>query len=121
MQVLQVVEAAGGEFIGNPGQQITAQAVAEQDPEVVVAAWCGAGDRVPLEKIVEQRGWNQITAARSRQIYCIPDELLNTPAPTLVEGLYSLAAAIHPEMFEAPRCLRQITEVRQATVVATHD
>ena len=95
--------------------------VAELDPEVVVAAWCGAGDRVPLEKIVEQRGWNQTAAARSRQIYCIPDELLNTPAPTLVEGLYSLAAALHPELFEAPRCLRQITEVRQAPVVATHD
>ena len=31
-----------------------------------------------------------------------PRRLLNTPAPTLVEGLYSLAAAIHPEMFDAP-------------------
>ena len=26
------------------------------DPEVIVAAWCGAGDRVPLEKIVRDRG-----------------------------------------------------------------
>jgi len=119
--VAELVEATGGEFIGNPGQQTTGKAVAELDPEVVVAAWCGAGDRVPLEKIVEQRGWDQTAAARSRQIYCIPDELLNTPAPTLVEGLYSLAAALHPELFEAPRCLRQITEVRQAPVVATHD
>jgi hypothetical protein len=36
---------------------------------------------------------------RNSQVYCISDELLNTPAPTLVMGLRALAAAIHPAVF----------------------
>jgi len=93
--VAELVEAAGGEFLGIPGTQISATDVTRLDPEVFVAAWCGAGNRVPLAKIVRERGWSQTTAARTSQVYCISDELLNTPAPTLVSGLRALEAAIH--------------------------
>src|SRR5207302_10848300 len=50
--VAELVEAAGGEFYGDPGKQILDEQVQEANPDVIVAAWCGAGDRVPLEKIV---------------------------------------------------------------------
>lgn len=93
-------------------------AVAEEAPDVLVAAWCGAGDRVPLEKIIHQRGWANLAAARNRRVFCVPDELLNTPAPTLMQGLRALAAAIQPALFPAPRCLRQITEVSVETAGA---
>jgi iron complex transport system substrate-binding protein len=78
------------------------------DPDVMVMAWCGAGDRVPLEKIVEQRGWQNLRAVRERQIFCVPDESLNTPAPTLLEGLRALAGIIHPEVFPAHPRVKQI-------------
>jgi len=64
-----------------------------------VAAWCGAGDRVPLEKIVRDRGWAEVRAVREGRVYCIRDEFLNTPAPTLTFGLQALAAAITPNAF----------------------
>src|SRR6202035_3357736 len=51
--VAELVEAAGGEFLGVPGRQISAEEVARMDPEILIAAWCGAGDRAPLEKIVD--------------------------------------------------------------------
>jgi len=41
-------------------------------------------------------------AAKGSRVYCIRDEFLNTPAPTLVQGLRALAAAIHPEDFPQP-------------------
>jgi iron complex transport system substrate-binding protein len=97
--VMELVEAAGGEFIGTPGATTEAEAVAAADPDVIVAAWCGAGDRVPLERIVEQRRWQNLRAVRSGRVYCIADELLNTPAPTLIGGLHALAQAIHPDIF----------------------
>jgi iron complex transport system substrate-binding protein len=106
--VAELVAAAGGESVGTPGLQTTAQAVLAEDPEVVIAAWCGAGDRVPLEKIVRERNWQNMNAARERRVYCIRDEFLNTPAPTLMQGLRALAAAIHPHHFpQAPglRCI----------------
>jgi iron complex transport system substrate-binding protein len=97
--VKELVEAAGGVFLGEPGTHTQAETIAEANPDVFLAAWCGAGDRVPLEKIVRQRGWEQVRAVREQRVYCIADELLNTPAPNLLRGLEALAQAIHPDIF----------------------
>jgi iron complex transport system substrate-binding protein len=109
--VAELVEAAGGEFVGTPGKQTSAEAVIAENPDVVVAAWCGATDRVPLEKIVRDRGWEKMRAAKQNRIYCIRDEFLNTPAPTLIHGLRALAAAIHPEDFPQASGLRCMVDV----------
>jgi len=107
--VAELVKAAGGEFIGTPGKATTAEEIAAAQPDVIMAAWCGAGDRVPLEKIVEQRQWQGLPAVRSGQVFCIQDELLNTPATTLLGGLNAIAWALHPERFERPTGIRQIS------------
>ncbi|HLJ86280.1 MAG TPA: ABC transporter substrate-binding protein [Candidatus Angelobacter sp.] len=109
--VAELVEAAGGRFFGHPGTQLVADEVLEANPEVIVAAWCGAGNRVPLEKMMERRNWENIQAVRDRRVYCIDDECLNTPATTLLQGLQALAAAIHPEVFEPTPKLRQIAAI----------
>jgi iron complex transport system substrate-binding protein len=110
--VAELIEAAGGEFIGAPGKQILPEEVAAAAPEVIVTAWCGARDRVPLEKLIEKRNWHHLPAAKNNRVYCIPDEYLNTPAPTLVHGLRALAAAIHPAHFPQPQGLRCINTPR---------
>jgi iron complex transport system substrate-binding protein len=107
--VAELVEAAGGEFLGAPGKQTTSEAVLGANPEIIIAAWCGAGDRVPLRKIIRDRAWQSVPAAQQDRVYCIRDEFLNTPAPTLIEGLRALVAAIHPDKFPQPAGLRCIT------------
>ena len=62
----EMVQAAGGEFIGEPGKSTTAEAIAAEQPDIIIAAWCGAGDRVPLEKIVEQRSWDEAAGGAQR-------------------------------------------------------
>jgi iron complex transport system substrate-binding protein len=114
--VAELVQAAGGEFVGAPGRQVSFEEIARLNPEVLIAAWCGAGDRVPLEKIISDRGWQETTAARAGRVFCIRDEYLNTPAPTLLQGLDALAFAIHPECFQGSNTvctkgIRQITAV----------
>ena len=106
--VAELVEAAGGEFIGQPGKTITAEEVASACPDAILAAWCGVGDRVPLEKMVEQRGWAKLPAVLQARLFCINDELLNTPASTLVGGLRAIAWALHPELFAQPGGIRQL-------------
>lgn len=113
--VAELVEVAGGDFIDEPGRTLSAEEILRQNPDVFVAAWCGAGDRVPLEKIVAGRGWQRTTAATSGRVFCIRDEFLNTPAPTLLQGLEALAWAIHPELFPRTKGIRQITEVHAST------
>jgi len=115
--VAELVEVAGGEFLGNPGRQISAEEIAQLNPDILIAAWCGAGDRVPLEKIVADRQWQGTRAVRASRVYCIRDEYLNTPAPGLLQGLDALAWAIHPELFARTKGIRQITSVSPTIAV----
>ncbi len=106
--VAELVEAAGGRFFGEPGKHVTEEEIATANPDVVIAAWCGAGNRVPLEKLAARSGWSQTNAVQNGRVYCINDEYLNTPASTLIDGLKALAAAINPG--DSDTCgLRQIT------------
>ncbi len=113
--VAELVEAAGGKFFGEAGKNVTEQEVVAADPEVIIAAWCGAGNRVPLEKLAARSGWGQTNAVRNGRVYCINDEFLNTPASTLIDGLKALAAAINPGTYN-PVGLRQITAITHAPV-----
>lgn len=97
--VAELVEAAGGQFLGEPGKVTTLDAVQASEPDVLAFAWCGAGDRVPLRRVIEKRGWQALHAVQQRRVYCIPDEFLNTPAHTLLEGLRAIAGILHPEVF----------------------
>lgn len=112
--VAELVDAAGGQFVGPPAHRCGSDEVAALDPEIVIAAWCGAGDRVPLEKIISGRGWAQTSAGLSGRVFCIRDELLNTPAPTVLAGLDALCWAIHPEIFPRTRGIQQIAGVPAA-------
>jgi iron complex transport system substrate-binding protein len=114
--VAELVEAAGGQFLGDPAKQTTSDAVAAADPDVMIFAWCGAGDRVPLERAVAQREWHDLRAVRNGQVFCIPDECLNTPAPTLLLGLRALAAALHPSLFSAKERPRSLHTVASAPI-----
>jgi iron complex transport system substrate-binding protein len=114
--IAELVEAAGGEFLCVPGRQVRAENIEELDPEIIIAAWCGAGDRVPLKKLIATRGWQRTSAAQHDRIFCIRDEFLNTPAPTLLHGLDALAFALHPDLFPRTKGLRQITDVPSSTV-----
>ena len=109
--VEELVWATGGRFVGQAGKRISPEEVLARNPDVLVAAWCGAGNRVPLEKIVKQRGWQKMRAVADGNVFCIPDEYLNTPAPSLMKGLRALAHAIRPELFPALTGVRRITDV----------
>jgi iron complex transport system substrate-binding protein len=111
--VAELVEIAGGEFIATPGSTTTAEAVLAANPDVFIAAWCGAGNRVPLEKIFHGRGWSKMNAFVYGRVHCINDECLNTPAPTLIKGLKALAAAIHPGLFPQVSGLRCMLDVQE--------
>lgn len=106
--VSELVEAAGGRFVGDPGKQTDTETIVAADPDIVIAAWCGAGNRVPLERIASRPGWQSLAAVRAGRVYGINDEYLNTPGPALLDGLHALEAAIHDR--QAPG-LRRIAAV----------
>jgi len=106
--IAELIEAAGGEFVGEAGKHTDADAVRAANPDVILAAWCGAGDRVPLEKIVRDRGWVELNAVKRRRVFCVNDELFNTPGPSLIDGLNAILWALHPHRFPMVPGIRQI-------------
>ena len=52
--------------------------VAQRDPELVVASWCGKKD-----KIVARPGWDQVTAVREDQLYEVKSTVILQPGPAL--------------------------------------
>ncbi|HVN22187.1 MAG TPA: ABC transporter substrate-binding protein [Dongiaceae bacterium] len=112
--VAELVECAGGEFVATPGKAIAAAEVASLIPDVLLAAWCGAGDRVPMRKMVHQRNWANLPAVRAGRVFCIRDELLNTPASNLLGGLRAIAWALHPERFACPAGIHRIDDAPPA-------
>ncbi len=67
--------------------------VAERDPEVVVASWCGKG--VKKRTILERPGWSEVSAVRNGQVYEIRSTYILQPGPaSLTEGVRQLQACI---------------------------
>lgn len=96
--VEELVEAAGGKFIPCPaGRQVSSEEVIAADPEIIVLAWAATGDRARPDLVHKRPGWQEISAVQNNRIHVVRDEILNTPAPILMEGLDALAAVIHPE------------------------
>jgi iron complex transport system substrate-binding protein len=114
--VAELIEAAGGRFLGDAAKQTTAETIAAADPDVMIFAWCGAGNRVPLDRVVAQRGWQTLRAVREGRVYCIADEWLNTPAPTLLLGLRAIDAALHPTLFDLKERPRSFHTVASAGI-----
>jgi iron complex transport system substrate-binding protein len=97
----ELVEIAGGEPLFPQLRNarlakdriLTPAQVAERDPEVVIASWCGKG--VKKEKITTRVGWERVSAVRDDQIYEIRSTYILQPGPaSLTDGVQQLHACI---------------------------
>lgn len=89
--VAELVKLCGVDFIGTPGARVTDQEIAEANPDVIVLAWAATGDRAKPATAYANKNWRDVSAIRNRQVFVVRDELLNTPAPILVQGVRELA------------------------------
>jgi iron complex transport system substrate-binding protein len=88
--VAELVRICGGEMVVPAGKKIIDAQVAEACPDVIVLAWAATGDKARPEKAYGVTAWKNLPAIRNRQVYVVPDELLNTPGPPLVDGAKQL-------------------------------
>ncbi len=86
----ELVNICGGEMIVPAGEEITDGQVAAARPEVIVLAWAATGSKADPKQAYQVTAWKDVPAIRTRNVYVISDELLNTPGPPLVEGARAL-------------------------------
>lgn len=104
------------EFLGAPGRQISAEEVADIGRDVVIAAWCGAGDPDARgRKSVADRRCQGTRAARSSRVYSVRDEHLNPAAPAPANGVDALPLRLIPNSLPGTKGVRQIASVPPST------
>jgi len=93
----ELVEIAGGEPLfpelrAQPlarNRIVTTEAVADRDPEVIIASWCGKA--MKKRTIVERAGWRDVTAVRNDHIYEVKSTYILQPGPaSLTDGVARL-------------------------------
>ena len=72
---------------------VSEEVIIESDPEVILNSF-------PFrERILnEKEAWQVLSAVRAGEIHDIDGDLLNRPAPRLVEGLRQLVTIFHPDL-----------------------
>ena len=101
--VAELVEIAGAEMVVPAGERVSDAQVADAKPEVIVLAWAATGAKADANKAYETVAWKDVLAIRNKRVYVVPDELLNTPGPPLVEGARELFRILHPTKLSRDR------------------
>ena len=95
----ELIEKAGGEniFAALTGYPIVSvEEVLARDPEVIITSvWC-------YDWALNATELGGINATQAERIYAVDDDLVQRPAPRIVQGLEWLAHFIHPAIFDEP-------------------
>ena len=105
--VPELVEAAGGVDplgrAGEPSRRLTWDELLAAEPEVAVLMPCGFGVERTLAEYRQAAvppGWGETPAVRNGQVWAVDaNAYFSRPGPRLVDGLETLAATLHPELF----------------------
>jgi ABC-type Fe3+-hydroxamate transport system substrate-binding protein len=77
------------------GKRVSDADVASAGPEIIVLAWAATGAKSDPRKAYSVAAWKEVPAIQTRRVHVVPDELLNTPGPPLMEGARQLFELIH--------------------------
>ncbi|PSL47030.1 iron complex transport system substrate-binding protein [Salsuginibacillus halophilus] len=101
----EMIEAAGGfDPLGRPGGKsgvVNVADIAETDPEVMIAAPCGLSPSEAETEVQTQLvrpEWQALRAVKNNEVYTINADLFTQPGIDLIEGIYTLARLLHPNL-----------------------
>lgn len=89
-----------------PSRRVRWSDVRDADPDRLFVAPCGFPlDRAldSLDDLRSRPGWDDLAAVRAGEVFALDGNgLVNRPGPRLVDSLETLAACLHPDLFDAP-------------------
>jgi iron complex transport system substrate-binding protein len=68
--------------------------IAEADPDVIIAAWCGCGEKVDLTRIARRPALVASRAVRGDWLRVVDDRFVMRPGPRVVEGVRRMQAIV---------------------------
>jgi len=92
-----VVLAGGTNVVTEPGYvAYSAEQLISADPQVYMATKGSMSDPAQL---AQRAGFDKLAAVKNGRVVILDDNLVSRPGPRVVEGLESIAAALHPDAF----------------------
>ncbi len=96
--IQEMVMLAGGEPVladrmsqtHTNGRIVSAEEVVQARADMVLLSWCGVHGRIPLDKVRQRAGWDQLPALQKGQLFPVDDTFFVRPGPRLVEGYQML-------------------------------
>jgi len=82
---------------GEAYPQMSAEAIIQADPDVIVLADEDAGESA--ETVKARPGWGSVSAVKNGRVYVIDPDIVSRPGPRLVEALRTLAGYLYPGLF----------------------
>ncbi|MDQ6597392.1 ABC transporter substrate-binding protein [Bacillus salipaludis] len=79
--------------------KIDEEAMVKRNPDVIVTTF-GFYVKNPTEKVLKQKGWENVKAVKNKQVLDVNADKVNRPGPRIVEGVGDLAKAIYPDVFK---------------------
>jgi len=83
---------------GQAYPQISAEAIIQADPEVILLADEDAGESPAT--VAARPGWGEISAVKNARVHVVDPDIVSRPGPRLVDALQTLARLLYPEQFE---------------------
>jgi iron complex transport system substrate-binding protein len=97
-----LIGLSGGKNIGatltGDWAQISQEELIVQNPDIILLGDALYGGITP-ESVAARPGWKDIAAVSGERVLTINDDLVSRPGPRMIDGLETLAKAIHPELF----------------------
>ncbi|MEW5922257.1 MAG: cobalamin-binding protein [Bacillota bacterium] len=98
----ELIEIAGGYNIfadvEAPYPKITAEAVVDRDPEVIIFPNYHGTEGVLANEIIQRPGWESISAIKNERVVGVSPDKFSRPGPRVVEAVEELAAILYPEI-----------------------
>lgn len=85
------------EGTGQPFPQLTAEAIIQANPEVIILADEDAGES--SQTVKARAGWSDISAVKSSRVHTIDPDIISRPGPRLSQALLQLAHFLYPDKF----------------------
>ena len=85
------------ESTGKAFPQLSAEAIIEADPEVIILADEFAGESA--DTVAARPGWDQISAVKNARVHLLDPNIVSRPGPRLLDALDMLAKLLYPEAF----------------------
>ncbi|MEQ8200754.1 MAG: cobalamin-binding protein [Syntrophomonadaceae bacterium] len=103
--IAQLIRLAGGINMTDDNieqyPKLSQEVIIERNPAVMINSYGhGSGALITPQQIAARKGWSQLDFIKNNRIYTIESDLLSLAGPRIVDGLETMARALHPSLFK---------------------